>query len=73
MTSPHNVGMLDRYIRLTLGVASVALLGYHFFVTPTLHVIAIIGIAILIPFFLKTGITSVCPVMKAMGVSTNKE
>jgi hypothetical protein len=72
MAEAHNVGVLDRYVRLTLGVACVGALGYHFFVAPILNLIGIIALVVLIPFFLKTGLTRVCPVMKAMGISTNR-
>ncbi len=72
MSEAHNVGQIDRTIRLILGAGCVGLLGYHFFVAPVLHVVGIVAVVVLIPFFLKTGLTRVCPVMKAMGVSTNK-
>ena len=68
-----NVGTVDRGIRLTLGVACVAALGYHLLVARLLPLYGVVAIAVLILFFLKTGLTRVCPIMKAMGVSTNQK
>jgi len=72
MAETHNVGTVDRVARLVLGFACLGALAYHFLRAPILPLYALIALIILIPFFLKTGATRVCPVMKAMGVSTNR-
>ena len=72
MADEQNVGALDSIIRIILGVVSVGLLGYHFLSESILPIYGLIAVIIFIPFFLKTGITKVCPIMKAMGVSTIK-
>jgi hypothetical protein len=73
MTAPQNVGVLDSRIRILLGIACVGALGYHFLVARILPLYALIPVVIGVPFFLKTGITRVCPIMKAVGISTNGE
>jgi hypothetical protein len=70
MAEQQNVGALDGGIRIVLGIACVGLIVYHFLVARVLPFYALIPVVVLIPFFLKTGATRVCPVMKALGVST---
>ncbi len=70
MHEVKNVGHSDSIIRIILGVLCVGLIGYHFLVESILPVYNIIIVIILIPYFLKTGTTKVCPIMKAMDVST---
>ena len=71
MSEEKNVGRVDSVIRIALGVVCIGLIGYHFLVEAILPVYGIIIVVIiLIPFFLKTGVTKVCPIMKAMNVST---
>jgi hypothetical protein len=72
MEGSHNVGKVDSVVRLALGVACLGALGYHFLRVPILPPYGLIAVVILIPFFLKTGATRVCPAMKALGVSTNQ-
>lgn len=72
MAEPQNVGMLDSRIRIALGIACVGLLGYHFLAARILPLYAVILVLIGVPFCLKTGATRVCPIMKAMGVSTTR-
>ncbi|MEX2117510.1 MAG: DUF2892 domain-containing protein [Bacteroidota bacterium] len=67
-----NVGHADRVIRIISGVVCLGLLAYHFLGDSFLPLYAVIIIVILIPYFLKTGITRSCPIMKAMNVSTAK-
>lgn len=71
MAETHNVGRADQAVRVVLGVVCVGLVGYQFLVRPLLPLWGLIIVIILIPFFLKTGLTRQCPIMKAMGVSTN--
>lgn len=71
MAEQQNVGVLDRRIRIALGVGCVGRLGYHFLVARILPLYALILGAVLVPFFLKTGVTRVCPIMKALDISTN--
>ncbi len=73
MAPEINVGQADRIIRIILGLACVGLVAYHFFREPVLPVYALIVLVILIAYFLKTGYTRVCPIMKAMNVSTTKK
>ena len=72
MDEGHNVGKVDSIARIALGVACLGALAYHFLRAPLLPLYGVIAVAILIPFFLKTGITRLCPVMKALGVSSNR-
>ncbi len=70
MKEKQNVGSADQVIRIILGFVCVGLLVYHFAVDAFLPLYALIPVIILVPFFLKTGYTKVCPVMKALNVST---
>ena len=70
MAAEHNVGILDSRIRITLGIICVGLVGYHFIFARILGLYALIAVIVLIAYFLKTGITRSCPIMKAMDVST---
>ncbi len=72
MSEQHNVGRVDGGLRIALGIGCVALFGYHFVVARVLPLYAVVAVLVLVPFFLKTGVTRICPVMKAMGVSTNR-
>ena len=72
MDEGQNVGTLDSMVRIALGVACLGALGYHFLRAPLLPLYGVIAVAILIPFFLKTGLTRLCPIMKALGISTNR-
>lgn len=65
-----NVGHIDSVIRIVLGLICLGLIAYHFFRKRFLRVYLMIPIVVLVPFFLKTGITKVCPIMKAMHIST---
>lgn len=73
MSEAINVGQLDSIIRIILGIACVALVAIHFIGDGILFLYGLIPILILIPFFLKTGLTKVCPVMKALNISTVKK
>ena len=73
MAEEKNVGPVDGVIRIILGVAALATLICHFVFHPCLPLYAIVILVILVPFFLKTGITKVCPIMKAMGLSTSNK
>lgn len=73
MVEEKNVGSLDSVIRIIFGIICVGLIAYYFIIDSILPIYALILIIILIPFFLKTGITKVCPIMKAMNVSTTKK
>lgn len=73
MPDEKNVGQIDSVIRIALGIVCVALIAVHFIGEGFLSVYALIPIIILIPFFLKTGLTKVCPVMKALNISTAKK
>jgi hypothetical protein len=46
---------------------------YHFLVDSILSIYALIPVLVLIPYFLKTAWTGVCPIMKAMKISTVKK
>ena len=73
MPEHKNVGQVDSIIRIILGLACLGLVAYHFLVDPILPIYVLIAVLILIPYFLKTGFTKVCPIMKAMNVSTAKK
>ena len=73
MPEAKNVGQLDSIIRIGLGVVSVALIALHFIGDGILSIYTLIPVIILIPFFLKTGLTKVCPIMKALNISTAKK
>lgn len=73
MPEEKNVGHADQIIRIILGFVCLGLLVYHFFFESILSMYTLIPVIILVPFFLKTGFTRVCPVMKAMNVSTMKK
>jgi hypothetical protein len=73
MPDVKNVGHADSIIRLALGVVCIGLVAYHFISEPILPIYGLIPVLILIPYFLKTGYTKVCPIMKAMNVSTAKK
>ncbi len=68
-----NVGHADRILRIVLGTACLGLVAYHFLVDSFLSIFTLIPLILLIPYFLKTGITRACPIMKAMDVSTVKK
>ncbi|MEX2181601.1 MAG: DUF2892 domain-containing protein [Gemmatimonadaceae bacterium] len=70
MSADHNVGLLDSRIRIVLGVVCVGLLGYHVIVSRFMGIYVLVAVIVLIAYFLKTGITRSCPIMKAMDVST---
>lgn len=70
MPEHKNVGQVDSIVRIILGLACVGLVAYHFLADPILPIYGLILLVILIAFFLKTGFTKVCPIMKAMNVST---
>ncbi|MDP1677227.1 MAG: DUF2892 domain-containing protein [Bacteroidota bacterium] len=73
MSEEKNVGQVDSVIRIFLGVGCLGLVAYHFMSDAILPMVGLIVVIILIPFFLKTGLTKVCPIMKAMNVSTLKK
>jgi len=70
MSAEHNVGRVDKVVRIVLGFACLGMLGYHFIAEAFLPVYGIIALLILIPYFLKTGFTRICPIMKSMNIST---
>ena len=72
MSETKNVGTLDGAIRIVLGVACLGATAYHFLRAPLFPPYVVIGVIVLIPFFLKTGITRVCPLMAALKISTNR-
>ena len=72
MPELKNVGQLDSIIRIILGLGCVGLIAVHFSGDGILPIYGLIPVLILIPYFLKTGYTKVCPIMKAMNVSTIK-
>ena len=69
MSVEHNVGRVDSIIRISLGFACLGLVAYHFILDPILSIYGI-PLIILIAYFLKTGFTRVCPIMKSMNIST---
>jgi hypothetical protein len=73
MPEEKNVGQADSIIRIILGLACLGLVAYHFIGASILPIYGLIPVVILIPYFLKTGITKVCPIMKAMNISTTKK
>jgi len=72
MAEEKNVGGLDSIIRIILGLICLGLVVYNFAGSKILPIYLLIPVIILIPFFLKTGITKVCPIMKALKISTCK-
>lgn len=73
MSDEKNVGSIDGVIRIVLGIICLGLIAYHFIIESILPIYAIILLIILIPFFFKTGTTKICPIMKAMNLSTLKK
>ena len=73
MPEEKNVGQLDSIIRIILGLVCLGLFLFHFLGGPKIPVFELIALVILIPYFLKTGLTKVCPVMKFMNISTIKK
>lgn len=73
MSEEKNVGQLDSIVRIMLGIVCTGLTAYYFLVEEILSIYILIIVIILIPFFLKTGTTKVCPIMKAMNISTVKK
>ncbi|MBT3254647.1 MAG: DUF2892 domain-containing protein [Candidatus Marinimicrobia bacterium] len=69
----RNVGQLDSIIRIILGALALGSVVYHFVGDGLFPIYLLVVVIILVPFFLKTGLTKVCPIMKAIGVSTYKE
>ncbi len=72
MSDIRNVGAVDGVIRIILGIVCLGAAGYHFLRAPLFPPYVVIGVIVLIPFFLKTGITRVCPLMGALKISTNR-
>jgi len=70
MSVEHNVGRVDSIIRISLGFACLGLVAYHFILDPILSIYVLIPLIILTAYFLKTGFTRVCPIMKSMNIST---
>lgn len=68
----QNVGKIDSFIRIILGISCVVAIVYNYAVETILPLYGVIILAILIPLFLKTGFTKFCPIMKGWGVSTKK-
>jgi len=73
MAEEKNVGQLDSILRIILGFGIVVLVAMHFMGESNFPLYGLAAFFILIPFFLKTGFTKVCPIMKAMNVSTIKK
>ncbi|NQT62425.1 MAG: DUF2892 domain-containing protein [Candidatus Marinimicrobia bacterium] len=68
----RNVGQIDSIIRIILGVIALGAVIYHFVGDDLFPIYILVVVIVLVPFFLKTGLTKVCPIMKSMGVSTYK-
>ncbi len=73
MSEDKNVGQIDSIVRIMLGFACVGLVAIHFIGDGILPLYGLIPVIILIPFFLKTGFTKICPVMKALNISTTNK
>ena len=73
MSEIKNVGQIDSIIRLILGFGIVGLVASHFMGDRFIPIYGFVPIIILIPYLLKTGYTKVCPIMKAMNISTIKK
>ncbi len=71
-SAERNVGQIDSIIRIILGVVALGSVIYYFAVQSIFPIYILIVVIILVPFLLKTGLTKVCPIMKALGVSTYK-
>ncbi len=69
----RNVGQADSFIRIILGVIALGSVIYHFVGDGLFPTYILVLVIVLVPLFLKTGLTKVCPIMKAMGISTHKE
>lgn len=69
----RNVGQIDSIIRIILGIVALVSVIYNFIGDGLFPIYILVVVIVLVPFFLKTGLTKVCPIMKAMGVSTYKE
>jgi len=73
MAEERNVGQIDSIIRIILGIVALGSIIYHFLGDGIFPIYMLVIVFILVPFFLKTGLTKVCPVMKSMGISTYKQ
>ncbi len=73
MSGEQNVGQVDRIIRIILGFVCLGLVAYHFILESILPIYVLILIVVLIAYFLKTGLTRVCPIMKSLNISTIKK
>ncbi|MBT4992250.1 MAG: DUF2892 domain-containing protein [Candidatus Marinimicrobia bacterium] len=73
MSEERNVGQIDSIIRIILGVIALGSVIFHFVGQSIFSIYVLMVVIVLVPFFLKTGLTKVCPIMKAMGLSTTKK
>lgn len=71
MAEEKNVGSFDAILRILLGLACLSSVIYHFAFEEIMALYALIPVIILIPFFLKTGLTRFCPIMKSLNLKTN--
>ncbi len=70
MAEDKNVGAMDSIIRIVLGFVCLGLVVYNYAISEIMPLVSVIGTGVLILLFLKTGITKVCPILKALGIST---
>lgn len=73
MPQEKNVGQVDSIVRIILGLVCLGLVAYHFIGDPVLPIYGLIFLVILLAYFLKTGFTKICPIMKAMNISTTRK
>jgi hypothetical protein len=66
----RNVGQIDSIDRIILGIVVLVSVIYHFVGDGLFPSYILVVVIVLVPFFLKTGTTKVCPIMKSMGLST---
>jgi hypothetical protein len=63
-----NVGMIDRIIRMLIGIAFLAGFALNMIASPLSYLVALIGLIALV-----TGALGTCPAYSLMGISTLKK
>ena len=60
-----NVGMIDRIVRILIGIAFLAGFALNMVASPLSYLVALVGLVLLV-----TGIIGTCPAYSIMGIST---
>lgn len=60
-----NVGMIDRIVRIILGVILIGVFAMNYIATPWSYLVALIGVVMLV-----TGVVGTCGLYSVLGMST---